>query len=1107
MLTFLMGTDTKAKREYIGQRLYETVKNGEKALLLVPEQENFNRDKELMLLYGEKYANVCRTTSFTHFTAQFLEEKGKRVKPSADEAGVSVLMSLALGQVSDSLNIYKKHYRRPGTVKELVTFYEQLKNAGLAPSDLKNAGLGLSGQLSEKITELCLIFTAFEGLVSARFSSVTDNINVSSDLLTQCDDFLDTDFYFDDFRGFTGAQIGFISALMPRCRNIFISITSDSLLSEGEPLRFEHALKNRRRLTTEALSHGIEVREISIEKKRRSEGLDTLRAYLFSDRKVPLQTPTRDVCIVKAPTRYEECDFIALKANELLLSGEYRARNMAVLYRDESYTPILLSAMAKYGVPAFADVRRSLLSFPLVRMLLCAVELAAKGFSTETVLSYLKTDVTGVGMEDYSALENYVYRWQIEGKAWEKDFTGSVEGYGAAPTEEDAEALLKINETRKKTVNPIKKLASRLKDGSGRSDAAAVFYFLQEISAGENFLKYAEALNEAGREEEAVFCAGVWDQCMFALDTLSEAVGETTVSPVYFYELLSLILSTHSIGSVPTGVDKVQCGCVDRVKVLSPDVVFLLGFSEGVFPRRTVTGGLLSSKELRVLSENDFSLDRLPEDIYEEERLILFGALSSPEKRIYLSYPAAGITGERLEPSRLLGEIGEILPGVSRISTADIPVSDKVRTPASAFSALSSVYGKDDCLSATLGLALQDETAYADRVRALKRAVKGVDIDFTDGRQAMRLFGKDIYLSASKAETYHKCPFMYYCRYGLGVDKINVSKIDARVSGLLVHEALEKILLKYKDEKLSSISDETLKADVGKVVSDYTEKSLGGEENLPRGIKRSIIRMQEDIFGILAVIKNEFNTCSFIMRDMELKIGDPEKGVRAYTLTLPDGGTLKITGSVDRVDTMEDGGQTFLRVIDYKTGGKEFRLSDVFEGLNMQMLIYLFALCDNGKEKYGSPLPAGILYVPAKTNGKTLERGATDEEVLYRRFENGRMNGVILENETVLKGMESAARGVFINAKITEKGEMKGDFLSLSDFARLHQKIDEILVKTGTSLHEGKIEAVPVVDGGYAVCDYCPYASVCLKEANCKKRSLTKLKHKDALEILREEGN
>ena len=43
---------------------------------------------------------------------------------------------------------------------------------------------------------------------------------------------------------------------------------------------------------------------------------------------------------------------------------------------------------------------------------------------------------------------------------------------------------------------------------------------------------------------------------------------------------------------------------------------------------------------------------------------------------------------------------------------------------------------------------------------------------------------------------------------------------------------------------------------------------------------------------------------------------------------------------------------------------------------NMQMLIYLFAVCENGKDRFVSPVPAGVLYLPAKTIEDGLARNA-----------------------------------------------------------------------------------------------------------------------------------
>ena len=56
---------------------------------------------------------------------------------------------------------------------------------------------------------------------------------------------------------------------------------------------------------------------------------------------------------------------------------------------------------------------------------------------------------------------------------------------------------------------------------------------------------------------------------------------------------------------------------------------------------------------------------------------------------------------------------------------------------------------------------------------------------------------------------------------------------------------------------------------------------------------------------------------------------------------IPGGGQISVEEKIDRVDVMEKPSGKYIRVVDYKTGSKDFKLSDVLYGLNMQMLLYL----------------------------------------------------------------------------------------------------------------------------------------------------------------------
>ena len=150
---------------------------------------------------------------------------------------------------------------------------------------------------------------------------------------------------------------------------------------------------------------------------------------------------------------------------------------------------------------------------------------------------------------------------------------------------------------------------------------------------------------------------------------------------------------------------------------------------------------------------------------------------------------------------------------------------------------------------------------------------------------------------------------------------------------------------------------------------------------------------------------------------------------------------VTVGGTIDRADAvvLEDG-KEYVRVIDYKTGKKVFRLADVLYGLNMQMLVYLAALVESGKE-----LPAGILYMPAAEPSVSVERGADEEKIKKEVDKQLRMSGLVLDNNEIIQAMEASARGKFIPASLNKDGT-PGRFSSVLGEEDLRQVLNLSLI-------------------------------------------------------------
>lgn len=1106
MLTFLTGTYFSAKKNFIYERICSLLNEGEKVFLVVPEQAGFDRDRDFLFTYGEKLRHQLTVTSFSHLGRDYLEENGFREKPEADEAARNVLMSIAVSECAQELELFKRYSGKITLVSQLLAEYDEIKQAGLSTEDMKKSALTLPyGKLRKKITELSLIFSAYEALVGERFSERSNNTVMMTEFLKTHKVFKDAFVFFDDFRGFTGAQMKLMAEIISQSKESYVSVYAPESVNSYDSEAFLHAVRNCRKLRSLLSSRGISSGDKKIPFSHPDMAIDALSKSLFCAEKEKYEEKTESVKIITASDKYSECDTVALEIKKLLDEENYRCRDICITERDAGYAQSMISSLKKYGIPVFEDKRIPLFEYPVIKAVLCAVNIAAYGFTTEELFSYVKTGVTGIDTMQCALLENYVYIWGIDRGGWLKPFTGHPDGFGVEITKDAEEKLEEINAVREKIISPLLTLKRKLESGNAQTSCRAVYEFMVEINAAENFLSYAQFLYENKNEAGAVECSQVWDTLIHSLDALYDATNSEDITPVRFFELLKIIFSSSDIGRIPAGIDQIIIGSAGRTRHLEPKAVFVLGCNEGVFPAAPNAGGLFSSAERRILCKNEFPLENISENIYAEERMIAYSLLTLPTQRLYVSFSRTGADGQKTEASEIISEICTILPQVGFIDDRMISSEDRIGSPETAFEECAALYNENSVYCASLKKYVE-ESILSDRFKAVKSAAENLPAQMNDTAAANELFGRDMYISPSKAEVYHSCAFKYFCQYGLQIKKPRPADLDARINGLLIHDLLENILNPENSINIVEISEIELKAQINRFAEIFINNYMGGREDKGVLLNRSLDKSKDTAFEILRRMKAEFSLSRFETAAVELNISYKGK-VKPYTLSLPDGGSITVGGMVDRVDIMKGDGKAYFRVVDYKTGGKDFKLSDVFDGLNMQMLIYLMCLWDNGKEQFGNIVPAGILYVPANNSGEQLERNATEEEVEAQKIHNGRMNGMILEDEQVLDGMEKGCNGYFINAYVDEKGRMKGTFLSMDGFVRLHKKIDEILKNMGQALHDGKIAALPVIGtSSYKyTCEYCDFKDICRRTENDASRELLGLSHKDAVEKLKGE--
>ena len=170
-----------------------------------------------------------------------------------------------------------------------------------------------------------------------------------------------------------------------------------------------------------------------------------------------------------------------------------------------------------------------------------------------------------------------------------------------------------------------------------------------------------------------------------------------------------------------------------------------------------------------------------------------------------------------------------------------------------------------------------------------------------------------------------------------------------------------------------------------------------------------------------------------------------------------------------------------IRVVDYKTGKKDFDYCDVFNGVGLQMLLYLFALRESGSELLGDhPVPAGVQYFPARVPYLTSEGKLDYEEAERERQSQWRRRGLLLQDEAVLQAMEPGDTPKRLSYKISKDGILSGDLADRGQMQQLKAYIFRILARMVEDIASGNVEPNPYTRGSsHSACAFCPYGTVC----------------------------
>ena len=342
------------------------------------------------------------------------------------------------------------------------------------------------------------------------------------------------------------------------------------------------------------------------------------------------------------------------------------------------------------------------------------------------------------------------------------------------------------------------------------------------------------------------------------------------------------------------------------------------------------------------------------------------------------------------------------------------------------------------------------------------------------------LYGEIPRLSASQIDKFSACKFAYFCQYGLRARPRESASFRPIEIGSFIHAVLEQTAREVKARGgFSAVDDDELRAIADEAIARYAANELGGLEEKSDRFRHLFARLRADAQRIVLDMAAELRRSDFVPLEFELNFSD---AARKPVLLGDRDLRAQLVGIVDRVDGWVHDDKLYLRIADYKTGKKTFSLSDVWYGMGLQMLLYLFALAPAGEERDGLTLmPAGVMYVPARSALLAVDGEDDTEEIGKKLRGELRRSGLVLGDDDVIRAWEKDGEQLYIPLKKTRGGDWSPENVaSVAQMGKLYRHVRRTIASMAAELRAGTIDADPYFRSqSDRACENCDFAAAC----------------------------
>jgi len=1092
-LRFILGRAGTGKTRYClnqaVRRLRESALDGPAVVLLVPEQATFQMSRTLARWKGLRGFVRAKVVSFRSLARQAIIAGGEVKKPLLNFSR-KVVMQRILAAMQGELKFWNnvRPERISGAILQLL---DELSQAELGPEKLEEIcrGMAVSGELGDKLSDLILVGRAYLKMDFAGLEDPLGYLDRYRQMIDKLEWLKGSYLFVDEFSGFTGQEYAALGATMQAAKETCITLSLDPDRLGKEPLaeelrNFWPCEETYFRLMDLAKGAGVAVggpivlrsggrrfRNSSLlcQLERTLAGGEEKIKYPISNTQHPMSNGGEergDILLVSAQEPAHEVELAAGKILQLVREKGYRFRDLSVILRSlDSYEHSIRYSFERYHIPYFLDVRRPIAHHPLTRMIQAAIGAVGSGFETRWMLRYLKSGMTTIPEYAVGRIENYVLAHGIEGKNWLAEWRYRTDSASSG----DEWNFAAINDYRRELVRPLKNLEGVIgvRDGisqgfsvEGIIDGLVGFLVEMDVSKKLEELQNANCQYQNSKfkkDQNSQIHQQIWEVLVELLGQLKVTLAGKDLGLVEFLEVLTDSFSESTVGVIPSSADQVLVGTIERSRHPAVRGSFVLGFNEGVWPLPPVDDVVLTDSERARFSWKDLPVKGSAAGYYLKEQYLTYIALTRASEFLWVSFSRWNGAGSGMLPSRYLGGIAraggkEIIALREEVPSVRAVGGDLV-LPLTGTKLVGDVImkirGGEGDFWVELGERLNTHPKTREVFRDFVKGFSGQNLAEISAQVAGELYSRQV--SFSQIESFYRCPFQYFCKYGLGLRIPPRYKLEPVDLGQFRHDVMAQV---WKEivrlgERWKGVTGEQVREIVGGVAA-----ALGKDDKyrvlLSNARNRFILdRTRYEL--TLAVVEQLRMVKPSRYRPVEFETKF------TYPITV-DGTSYELVGRIDRIDTNHE----WVLIIDYKSGATSFKLRDWFAGAQLQLPGYLFVSTQDGRRA------AGAIFLPlvpqrAKGNGSFFPAsGFINVEAL---------TGLVdLETEEYPYGIKIKKDG-----QPAENGPVVSEEVMAGILRRTRKMVEDGLRAMG----KGEIGITPYFDGKVSVCPLCEMHGVC----------------------------